>query len=324
MTILITGSNGYIGSVLGSYLISKGVKVCGIDKNVNNIFVNFKQYKCNLNNYQKLIKLIKKIKPLKIIHLAGESTLDNIDNKKNYFTNNIAATKKLLRACNNQKVNSIIFSSTASVYKETNRKIKESFLLKPNNIYGLTKLKSEKLITSNSKNNKINYIIFRFFNVCSSLKKIGEYHNPETHLIPLVVQKYIEKKKLMIYGNNFKTNDGSCIRDYIHILDLCDAFFKALKYLDDNNKRSVKKIINLGSNKGISVFQIVNFFKKKLRFIVAKKRKGDNNILICNNKMAFKILKWKPINSNISKIINDEIRWYKLLKKKGIIRKTKY
>ena len=324
MTILITGSNGYIGSVLGSYLISKGVEVCGIDKNVNNIFVNFKQYKCNLNNYQKLIKLIKKIKPLKIIHLAGESTLDNIDNKKNYFTNNIAATKKLLRACNNQKVNSIIFSSTASVYKETNRKIKESFLLKPNNIYGLTKLKSEKLITSNSKNNKINYIIFRFFNVCSSLKKIGENHNPETHLIPLVVQKYIEKKELMIYGNNFKTNDGSCIRDYIHILDLCDAFFKALKYLDDNNKRSVKKIINLGSNKGISVFQIVNFFKKKLRFIVAKKRKGDNNILICNNKMAFKILKWKPINSNISKIINDEIRWYKLLKKKGIIRKTKY
>ena len=324
MTILITGSNGYIGSVLGSYLISKGVEVCGIDKNVNNIFVNFKQYKCNLNNYQKLIKLIKKIKPLKIIHLAGESTLDNIDNKKNYFTNNITATKKLLRACNNQKVNSIIFSSTASVYKETNRKIKESFLLKPNNIYGLTKLKSEKLITTNSKNNKINYIIFRFFNVCSSLKKIGENHNPETHLIPLVVQKYIEKKELMIYGNNFKTNDGSCIRDYIHILDLCDAFFKALKYLDDNNKRSVKKIINLGSNKGISVFQIVNFFKKKLRFIVAKKRKGDNNILICNNKMAFKILKWKPINSNISKIINDEIRWYKLLKKKGIIRKTKY
>ena len=324
MTILITGSNGYIGSVLGSYLKSKGVEVCGVDKNVNNIFVNFKQYKCNLNNYQKLIKLIKKIKPLKIIHLAGESTLDNIHNKKNYFTNNIVATKKLLRACNNQKVNSIIFSSTASVYKETNRKIKESFLLKPNNIYGLTKLKSEKLITTNSKNNKINYIIFRFFNVCSSLKKIGENHNPETHLIPLVVQKYIEKKELMIYGNNFKTNDGSCIRDYIHILDLCDAFFKALKYLDDNNKRSVKKIINLGSNKGISVFQIVNFFKKKLRFIVAKKRKGDNNILICNNKMAFKILKWKPINSNISKIINDEIRWYKLLKKKGIIRKTKY
>ena len=324
MTILITGSNGYIGSVLGSYLKSKGVEVCGVDKNVNNIFVNFKQYKCNLNNYQKLIKLIKKIKPLKIIHLAGESTLDNIHNKKNYFTNNIVATKKLLRACNNQKVNSIIFSSTASVYKETNRKIKESFLLKPNNIYGLTKLKSEKLITTNSKNNKINYIIFRFFNVCSSLKKIGENHNPETHLIPLVVQKYIEKKELMIYGNNFKTNDGSCIRDYIHILDLCDAFFKALKYLDDNNKRSVKKIINLGSNKGISVFQIVNFFKKKIRFIVAKKRKGDNNILICNNKMAFKILKWKPINSNISKIINDEIRWYKLLKKKGIIRKTKY
>ena len=99
MTIIITGSNGYIGSVLGSYLISKGIEVCGVDKNINNIFVNFKQYKCNLNNYQKLIKILKKIKPLKIIHLAGESTLDNIDNKKNYFSNNIDATKKLLKAC---------------------------------------------------------------------------------------------------------------------------------------------------------------------------------------------------------------------------------
>ena len=324
MKILITGSNGYIGSILGSYLISKGLNVCGIDKNISNQFVKFKQYKCNLNNYQKLRKILEKIKPSKIIHLAGESTLDNINNKKNYVINNISATKKLLKACNYQKINSIIFSSTASVYKETNRKIKESFLLKPNNIYGLTKLKSEHLITKNSKSNKVNYIIFRFFNVCSSLKKIGENHNPETHLIPLTVQKYIEKKKLIIYGNNFNTKDGSCIRDYIHILDLCNAFYKALKYLDNNNKKPVKKILNLGSNKGISVFQIVNFFNNKLKFTITKKRKGDNDILVCDNKMASKILKWKPINSNISKIIKDEIRWCKLLKKKGIIRKTKY
>ncbi len=324
MKILITGSNGYIGSVLGSYLESKGFEVYGVDKNVNNLFVKFKQYKCNLNNYQKLRKIIKKIKPLKIVHLAGESTLDNINNKKNYVKNNIEATQKLLRACNDQKVNKIIFSSTASVYKETNRKIKESFLLKPNNIYGLTKLRSEHLITKNSKNNNLNYIIFRFFNVCSSLKKIGENHNPETHLIPLVVQKYIEREKIIIYGNNFKTKDGSCIRDYVHILDLCNAFYKALKYLDDTKKKQVKEIINLGSNKGISVFQIVNYFKKKLKFTITKKRKGDNNILICNNKIAFKILKWKPINSSISKIINDEIKWYKILKRKGIIRKTIY
>ena len=129
---------------------------------------------------------------------------------------------------------------------------------------------------------------------------------------------------MIIYGNNFNTKDGSCIRDYIHILDLCNAFYKALKYLDDNNKKPVKKILNLGSNKGISVFQIVNFFNNKLKFTITKKRKGDNDILVCNNKMAFKILKWKPINSNISKIIKDEIRWYKFLKKKGIIRKAKY
>ena len=324
MRILITGSNGYIGSVLGNYLISKKFNIIGIDKKNNNKFINFKQLKCDLNNTHKLIKILEKYKPGKIIHLAGESTIDNIFNKKNYIINNIKATKNLLDICKKQKIKDIIFSSTAAVYKQTNKKIKESYIKKPNNIYGITKLKAENLIKKYSTYYNLNYIIFRFFNVCSSLKGIGENHNPETHLIPIAVQKFIDKKELIIYGQNFNTKDGSCIRDYIHIKDLCIAFYRALKLLDDNKKKQIHKIINLGSNNGISVLQIINFFKKKLSYKISKRRKGDKAILICNNNLAFKILKWKPLNSHIKKIIQDEIKWYNYLKKKKILRKTKY
>ncbi len=324
MRILITGSNGYIGSVLGNYLISKKFKIIGIDKKNNNKFINFKQLKCDLNNTYRLIKILEKYKPEKVIHLAGESTIDNIFNKKNYITNNIKATKNLLDICKKQKIKDIIFSSTAAVYKQTNKKIKESYIKKPNNIYGITKLKAENLIKKYSTYYNLNYIIFRFFNVCSSLKGIGENHNPETHLIPIAVQKFIDKKELIIYGQNFNTKDGSCIRDYIHIKDLCEAFYSALKLLDNNKKKEIHKIINLGSNNGISVLQIINFFKKKLLYKISKRRKGDKAILICNNNLAFKILKWKPLNSNIKKIIQDEIKWYNYLKKKKILRKTKY
>ena len=324
MRILITGSNGYIGSVLGNYLISKKFNVIGIDKKNNNKFINFKQLKCNLNNTYQLICIFKKYKPEKVIHLAGESTIDNILHKNNYIINNIKATKNLLEVCKKQKIKDLIFSSTAAVYKQTNKKIKESYVKKPNNIYGITKLRAENLITRYSTCNNLNYIIFRFFNVCSSLKGIGENHDPETHLVPIAVQKFIENKELVVYGMNFNTKDGSCIRDYIHIKDLCVAFYSALKFFDNNKKKHIHKIINLGSNRGISVLQIINFFKKKLSYKISKRRQGDNDILICNNNLAFKILKWKPLNSNLRKIIRDEIRWYHYLKKKKITRKTKY
>ena len=134
MRILITGSNGYIGSVLGNYLISKKFNIIGIDKKNNNKFINFKQLKCDLNNTYRLIKILEKYKPEKVIHLAGESTIDNIFNKKNYIVNNIKATKNLLDVCKKQKIKDIIFSSTAAVYKQTNKKIKESYIKKPNNI----------------------------------------------------------------------------------------------------------------------------------------------------------------------------------------------
>ena len=322
MKILITGSNGYIGSVLGTFLRNKKYNIIGIDKKTDNKFVKFNQKKCDLNHINLLKNKIKKINPDIVIHLAGESTIDNIQNKKKYLSNNIVATSNLVKICKKENIRNFIFSSTAAVYKETNKKITENFKTEPNNIYGKTKLKAEKIIKKEFKDKKFNFILFRFFNVCSSMNYIGENHNPETHLIPIAVQKHLENKKLFIYGNNFKTKDGTCVRDYIHIKDLCNAFYRAIKIF--KKEKEIKQIINLGTKNGLSILQIIKFFKKKLMYEVKKKRTGDNDILVCDNKKAKKILNWKPKNSNLSKIIKDEINWYKFMKKNKINRISKY
>ena len=327
--ILITGISGYIGSCLCKYLEEKEkYKIFGVDKK-NSIFNykpkknNFTFYKGNLNNKKFINKILATVNPDIIVHLAGESTLDGIKNKKKYIINNYIATKNLIVAMKKNNIKNLIFSSTASVYKKNNKNITEDSKIYPNNIYGLTKLNSEKII-KNKKNN-INYIIFRFFNVCSAMPsiKIGEIHSPETHLVPLATNKIKNKKTIKIYGNNFNTKDGTCIRDYIHVLDLCIAFEKSIKILLKN--KFVNKIFNLGTGCGYSVLEVLNKIISKLKiynnnsnnyFTYTKARKGDNSRLVSNYRKFYEFTRWKPINSNLSKIISDEITWQKLYKKK--------
>jgi UDP-glucose 4-epimerase len=306
--LLITGAAGYIGSCLFAYL-KKKYDVYGLDKvkkNNNKFF-----YKANLKNIKLTNQILKKLKPDLIIHLAGQSTIDSIKNKKNYIENNQNATANLIKSMKVNGIKKIIFSSTAAVYKSNNSKIfSERSKIKPNNIYGSTKYKCELLI----KQSKINYIIFRFFNVCSSIPqlKVGEMHNPETHLIPIAVHKILKDKKIRIYGNTFKTRDGTCIRDYIHIFDLCLAFEKTLQLIFLN--KISKKIINLGSGYGYTTLEVIEKIqqilkKKKCKISIVKNRVGDVPALICSYKRANLIIKWKPKNSNLEKIIKDEIHW---------------
>jgi UDP-glucose 4-epimerase len=327
MRILITGSAGYIGSCLYEY-INKKYDVYGVDKELPKLKKQKKFYLCNLTNTKKLDRIIRIIKPCLIIHLAAKSTVDFIDNKQEYVKNNTIVTKNILKSIKKNKIKHFIFSSTAAVYKTSNRKLTELSKLEPNNIYGKTKLSCEKQIINILKNKSTNYIIFRFFNVCSSLfsLKVGEIHNPETHLIPILAKKFKENKKIYIYGNNFKTKDKTCIRDYIHVADIVRAFQLGIEYLKKNNK---SQIINLGSEKGLSTLEI---FKKFLNFynykfnnpFYKKRRKGDVDKLLCDNKKAYKILKWKIKCSNIFKIINDEKKWINYIERKGILRKTIY
>jgi UDP-glucose 4-epimerase len=306
--ILITGAAGYIGNCLFSYL-KKKYEVYGLDKVVNNNNKFF--YKADLLNIKLTNQILKKLKPDLIIHLAGQSTVDSIENKKDYIKNNQNATANLIKSMKVNAIKKIIFSSTAAVYKSNNNKIfSERSKIQPNNIYGSTKYKCELFI----KQSNLNYIIFRFFNVCSSIPqlKVGEMHNPETHLIPLAVHKILRNKKIKIYGNTFETRDGTCIRDYIHIFDLCLAFERTLQLIFLN--KISKKIINLGSGYGYTTLEVIKKIqqiikKKKCKISFIKNRVGDVPALVCSYKKANSTIKWEPKNSSLEKIIKDEILW---------------
>ena len=319
--ILITGTSGYIGSALCLYL-KKNFVIKGLDKNPSN---NLKSAKINLLDFKKLNKFIKSFNPDTVIHLAAQSLVDETINKKKYFLNNVLATKNLLLSLKKNKIQNIIFSSTAAVYKYRNEPIKEKNSLKPLSAYAKTKFECEKLI----KKSNLNYIILRFFNVCSSLKInktiVGELHNPETHIIPTIVYKGIFNKKIYIYGNSYKTKDGSCVRDYIHIKDICSAIKNCLIIL--KNRNQTKEIINIGSQSKITNLEILNLVKEIIKspinYKIVKNRKGDVAYLSCSISKAKKKLNWKPTNSKIEKIIKDEILWVKYLMKHNIKRNFK-
>ena len=327
-TILVTGCNGYIGSCISAF-INKNYFLVGIDKKKlipksNNLGI---EYNINLNNFSLLKNVISKHQIDCIIHLAGESTLDNIKNKYAYYLNNVLATKNLINIAKHYNINNIIFASTAAVYADQLKFLTERSIVKPNNIYGKTKLTCENLIKKEfSKKNK-SYIIFRFFNVCGSYfdKRVGELHNPETHLIPILVNKALKNKNFKVYGNNYKTKDGTCIRDYIHVKDLCIALKKALSLI---KKKTTRQVFNLGTRRGFSVMEIIKqvelHCKCKLNISFKKKRKCDISKLVCIPAKIEKYLKWKPRFSKISKIIADEFKWQLYLKKKKIKIKTIY
>ena len=317
--ILITGANGYIGNCLLHFLEGK-FKIIGIDKNKS---LNKKILQCNIFNSKKLNLIIKKEKPDIIIHLAAQSLVDETINKKKYYDNNVLATSRLLKVMNDNSIKKILFSSTAAVYKQNLKSLTEKSKLKPLSTYARTKLICEKNI---QKQKNIKSVILRFFNVCSALDKpiIGEFHNPETHLIPTIIYKSMFGKKIYIYGDNFPTPDGTCIRDYIHIKDICRAIEKSIEYLLANKKST---IFNIGNNKGLSNNEIINYVKKlinkKIKLEYVNRRKGDISRLVCDSNKIKKALNWTAINSNLKRITNDEVQWIKKLKSVGLTRKFK-
>ena len=319
--ILITGISGYIGSCLQLYLKKKFL-ISGIDKKKNKYcLIN----QCDLLKINNLKKILKKEKPDLIVHLAAQSLVDETINKNKYFSNNVIATKNLIHAMKKNNLKNLIFSSTAAVYNFNNKILNEKSKIRPKSTYAKTKYECEKMI----KKSSLNSIIFRFFNVCSSLninkKIIGEFHNPETHLVPTVVSKNLLKKKIYIYGDDYKTKDGTCIRDYVHIRDICNAIEKSIKYLLKNNEQF--EIINIGSSTTKTNLEILKKIEKmtliKSIYEIIKRREGDVDLLTCSVKKAKKILNWRPIFSNINSILKDELLWVKHLKKVKLKRKFK-
>ncbi|AFS48004.1 NAD dependent epimerase/dehydratase family protein [alpha proteobacterium HIMB5] len=275
---------------------------------------------CDLLDKKKLEKIVTNLNPYAIVHLAAQSTVNENINKKIYNQDNVVATRNILNLMSKLKIKNIIFSSTAAIYDKKNNKIKETDKKKPISSYGKSKLRAENQL---KRNKKINFVILRFFNVSSCLTNplIGEYHNPETHLIPISVFKAMKNSTINLFGNDYPTPDGTCIRDYIHVKDICSVIKRSIRFFS----KEKNLIINIGNGRGISnkiiVQNIQKILKKKLKVKFLLRRIGDHPSLVCDITKAKKTLNWRPQNSNVKKIIKDEIKWANYLIKKNLIRK---
>ena len=322
MNLLITGGAGYIGSHIVEQLVKKKSNNIYILDNLSTgdkrlINQKSKFIKGDIKNLNLLKKIIKKYSIQTIIHLAAHLNISEAETKKiKYYKNNVTGTKNLLLACKNSKVNNIIFSSSCSVYGSVKGSVSEQKKTNPEGYYALTKFKGEELIKNYSQKFNYNYGILRYFNVAgaSPSGKIGEIETSYGHLIKnLAIQSLKRKPVINIFGNDYPTKDGTCIRDYIHISDLADIHIKGIEYLEKNNKSFT---LNCGYGKGYSVLQIVKIFKtikKNLKIIFSNKRPGDVAKVYADTKKFKKLLKWKAKYNDINKIIKSAIKWEKKL-----------
>ncbi len=255
-----------------------------------------------------------------IIHLAAVLSVgESQKNPKKYERINVKGTKNLLAAMKNTNVRNFVFSSTCAVYSDGLKKVSENSNLKPTSVYGKTKLKGENLIKNFCKKNKINFGILRFFNVAgaSDTGKIGQINKGDQLFKNLSLETGKKNPIFKIYGTNYKTKDGTCIRDYIHVSDISELHFKVLKKIDKTKK---SKILNCGYSKGISVKEVINEFKKycnkNLKILEHPRRSGDMVSIISNNNKLFRFIKWKPKYNKLSLIVKSCLKWEKALSRK--------
>lgn len=320
MKILVLGGAGYIGSHTVRELIDKEYEVVIVD----NLFTGFKQsipknvkfYEGDIRDFDFINSVFKKEKPNAVIHFAAYSLVgESVTNPLKYYDNNLYGTKVLLQAMVENNVDKIVFSSTAAVYGEPeNIPILETDRTIPTNPYGETKLAMEKLMMWVAKAHNLKYVSLRYFNACGAhiSGEIGEAHNPESHLIPLVLQVPNGKREyISIFGSDYDTDDGTCIRDYIHVTDLADAHILAVNYLMNGGESN---IFNLGNGIGYSVKEVINTARKVTNHPIPAKeesrRAGDPARLVASGQKAKDILGWEPKYTNLSDIIESAWKWH--------------
>jgi len=315
--VLVTGGAGYIGSHVVEKLIKKKIKAIIVD----NLSTGYKSlinkkaffYLCDIKNFKKLNKIFKKHNISSVIHLAASLSVGESEKKpKKYYLNNVLGTKNVIKCCNQNNVKNLIFSSTCAVYKDQMKIVKESSKVKPKSIYGKTKLAAEKLIKNNLNKKRINYAILRYFNVAGASEsgKIGQISRGDQLFKNLSISAIKAKPKINIYGGDYRTKDGTCIRDYIHISDIAKIHLLVLKKI---NKLKKSIILNCGYGDGISVLEAVKEFqkitKKKFNIQIKNRRKGDMEEIIADASKIKKFLKWKPKKNSLNNIVKSCIKW---------------
>ncbi|GAA0420832.1 UDP-glucose 4-epimerase GalE [Agaribacter marinus] len=320
MRILVLGGAGYIGSHAVYQLIDQGKDVVVIDNlqtgHSKAIHPMATFYKGDIRDINFLIDVFKKESVDAVIHFAANSLVgESMEKPLLYFDNNVYGTQVLLQVMVEYGVKHIVFSSTAATYGEaTINPIQETMPTNPTNVYGETKRTMERLIEWTAKAHGINFVSLRYFNVAGAREtaEIGEDHRPETHLVPIILQVALgQRDAITIFGEDYDTDDGTCIRDYVHVEDLIQAHILALDYVQNGGKSDV---FNLGSNTGFSVKQMIDSARritgKSIPVKTGERRAGDPAVLIASSKKAKEVLGWKPMRTSIETILSDAWKWH--------------
>lgn len=320
MTVLVLGGAGYIGSHAVDQLITKGYDVAVVD----NLKTGHKEslpdkarfYQGDIRDKAFMEDVFTKENIEGVIHFAASSLVgESMEIPLDYFNNNVYGTQVVLEVMEKYNVKSIIFSSSAATYGEPKViPIEETAATNPESTYGETKLMMEKMLKWCDKAYGMSFVALRYFNVAGAKLDgtIGEDHNPESHLLPIILQTALgQREKFTIYGEDYETPDGTCIRDYVHVVDLIDAHILALEYLQAGNSSNT---FNLGSSTGFSVKQMLEAARevtgKEIPATVVSRRAGDPSTLIAASDKAREVLGWKPQYTDVNKIIESAWNWH--------------
>ncbi|WP_421901999.1 UDP-glucose 4-epimerase GalE [Maridesulfovibrio sp.] len=320
LSLLVCGGAGYIGSHMTRMIAEAGHDVTVFD-NLSTGHAEALKWgkfiKGDLRNPEDLEKLFAENSFDAVFHFSGLIVVsESVEKPFEYYDNNVTGTLNLLQAMRKHNVNKFVFSSTAAVYGEpVMDMITEEHPLKPLNPYGRTKLQVEEILQDYAVAYGLDSVCFRYFNAAGAHpdSTIGEAHSPETHLIPNILLSCIDEgRRLKIFGSDYPTPDGTCVRDYIHILDLCDAHLKAIGFMSNNKGANS---FNLGNGKGFSILDVIKssseVIGRNIQFDYEPARAGDSPRLVADSSKATEMLKWTPQYADLREIIETAYRWHK-------------
>lgn len=316
-TVLVTGGAGYIGAHTCKRLFNAGYNPITYD----NLSTGHKEFVKwgelvvgDLHDTEKLTKTLMHYEPIAVIHFAASAYVgESVENPFKYYRNNVGGTLSLVEAMISAQVKHLVFSSTCATYGVPNKElIDELTSQQPINPYGRSKLMIEQILQDLSSRNQISYVALRYFNAAGadSGAEIGEWHEPETHLIPLAIRSASGGTKLKVFGTDFPTPDGTAVRDYIHVEDLADGHIRALEYLIASG---LSDAVNLGTGCGSSVNEVIKTLQEigiDVVFEKAARRAGDPAFLVADNSKAARLLNWKA-NADIAATLRSALAWHK-------------
>ncbi|MDA9143666.1 UDP-glucose 4-epimerase GalE [Gammaproteobacteria bacterium] len=321
MKLLIPGGAGYIGSHMVRHAQDHGHEVVVLD----NFSTGHKWavrhceiLHVNLLDQDKLSQLLKGRHFDGVIHFAAKSLVsESVKKPYLYYRNNVVGTLNLVNEMLKNNVNDLVFSSTAAIFgNPLTEKIAEDHPKNPVNPYGQSKLMVENMLQDICSANNLNVTCLRYFNAAGAHEsgEIGEAHDPETHLIPNVLKgTLLNKSNLKVFGDDYPSPDGTCVRDYVHVTDLAQAHLLGLEYMQKNKGFSC---FNLGNGNGFSVLEVIKscneILKTDINYEIDKRREGDPATLVAENERAHKLLEWRPVNSSLDVIISSAYKWHKM------------